>query len=158
MRLSVLSQRQDGYVNLDNFSCSFPGLAGNLRPPARTPRPTTARLERSAALMSRLRRPARYVINKASDNNLSFDYTDSRDTASPDTLIAPPQYDTQNQSPGATAANAIRPTHSSPMRPGMWLKGVGGPLYGLPLGAPLGPTAACPVRRWPQRCTPAIRM
>src|SRR5580700_8858430 len=30
VRFSFLSERQDGYVTLDNFSCSFPGLGGNL--------------------------------------------------------------------------------------------------------------------------------
>jgi iron complex outermembrane receptor protein len=145
VRFSFLSERQDGYVTLDNFSCSFPGLGGNLPTTGTNTTPNNCKEGTLGATdVNAARVQLRYVINDSSDNNLSFDWTDSRDTASPDTLTAPPQYDTQDRSPGATAANAAPANALIPNGLGVWLKAVGGPLYGLPLGAPLGAGGSLP--------------
>ncbi len=145
VRFSFLSERQDGYVTLDNFSCSFPGLGGNLPTTGTNTTPNNCKVGTLGGTdVDAARIQLRYAINDTSDNNLSFDYTDGRDTASPDTLIAPPQYDTQDRAPGATAANANPANALIPNGLGVWLRGVGGPLYGLPLGAPIGATGSLP--------------
>ena len=144
-RVSFLSNRQDGYVTLDNFSCSFPGLGGNLPTTGTNTTPNNCKVGTLGATdVDAVRVQLRYLINDSSENNLSYDYTDSRDTASPDTLIAPPQYDTQDRAPGATAANANPANALIPNGLGVWLKAVGGPLYRLPLGAPLGANGSYP--------------
>ena len=133
LRLSGMHTQRDGWVKVENFACVHPELAGRL--------PTTGTNTSDGCQEGTLgavndwavRAQLRWTPNARIEDNISVDYTRSDDTASPDVLTAPPQFNTFDP----YAATALAPTAAgstqTPNGLGVWFGNTGGPDYGLAL-------------------------
>jgi iron complex outermembrane receptor protein len=160
-RLSAGWHKQDGWVRLLNFQCVnpsvaglLPGLTGTADPQATSGKCDTGTLGGTNVFSSRFQ--LRWIINPKLENNVNVDYSDDNSQTSPDTLLAPPWYTSQNPSTGAfnggpvTANNGqTYPVYGNGFA--NWFNSIGGPKYNLPLGpgtvpcfAPAGPPGTPP--------------
>ncbi|HEY5412700.1 MAG TPA: TonB-dependent receptor, partial [Caulobacteraceae bacterium] len=133
VRLSGMHEQHDGWVKLENFACVHPDLAGKL--PNKGSDTSDGCQEGTLGAVDdwAVRAQLRWTPNEHIEDNLSLDYTNSHDTASPDVLTAQPQYDTYDPH----AATALVPTSpgsmTTPNGLGTWFGNIGGPDYGLAL-------------------------
>ena len=132
LRLSAMHTQRDGWVKLENFACEHPDLAGRL--PTKGNGTGDCQVGTLGAVNDwAVRGQLRFVPNEHIEDNISVDYTRSNDTASPDVLTAPVQFDTHDPN----AASALVPTSpgstTTPNGLGTWFGNIGGPDYGLAL-------------------------
>ena len=128
LRLSGYQNRNDGWVDLKNFACVHPEFAYRLPRKADNTKDNCKVGTLGADNTWAVRAQLRWVINDKIENNLSADYLDQRNTASPDVMIAPVQTDTFN-----TTGNAPIGSTATPNGLGVWFGNIGGPDYGIPL-------------------------
>ncbi len=136
MRLSAMHEQHDGWVKLENFACVNPGLAGKL-PNKGTNTGEGCQVGTLGAVNDwAVRGQLRWLINEHAEDNLSLDYTDSHDTASPDVLTAPVQFDTLDRE-GAGSLIPVGFPNNVPLPNGIttWFGNIGGPDYQLPLSS-----------------------
>jgi iron complex outermembrane receptor protein len=132
LRLSGVFDRQDGWVDVLNFSCVHPEFNTRL--------PTVGTNTKQGCKEGTLgghdywatRAQLRWVVNDKIEDNLEGDYTDERDDSAPDVLLAAPQYDTLQRQPGPVAPGQGG-SASTPNGLGIWMGNIGGPDYNIPL-------------------------
>lgn len=137
-RVSMMTHKQDGWVNLENFACTVnnPAITG-LLPNVGTNTNQGCKVGTLGAVDTQyFRGELRWIVNDKFETTVSVDYKKDNDTASPDTLLAPYQYDTLDRSPGNV--NGGGGTANTPNGLAVWLATVGGPDYHLPLGSAVG--------------------
>ena len=133
LRLSGMHEQHDGWVKLENFACENPTLAGKL--PNKGTNTSEGCDEGTLGAVNdwAVRGQLRWTPTEHIEDNLSVDYTNSHDTASPDVLTAPLQFNTYDPH----AATALVPGNpgsvNQPNGLGTWFGNVGGPDYGLAL-------------------------
>ena len=135
LRLSGMHEQHDGWVKLDNFACLYPSLAGKL--PSNS-NGTSSCSEGTLGAVNdwAVRAQLRWVPKEGIEDNLILDYTNSHDTASPDVMTAPLQFDTLDRA----AAGSLIPVgfpNNAPLPNGLatWFGNIGGPDYGMPVYA-----------------------
>ncbi|MEI9964779.1 MAG: TonB-dependent receptor [Caulobacteraceae bacterium] len=135
-RLSAMHTQHDGWVKLMNFACVNPGLAG-LLPNKGTNTSDgcqvgTLGAENTWAVRGQLR----WIVNDRIEDNLAGDYSNSNNTASPDVLIAPLQFDTLDRQAQYSLIPVGFP-NNAPLPNGLttWFGNIGGPDYHLPLSS-----------------------
>ena len=133
VRLSGMHTQRDGWVTLDNFACENPSVAGRL--PNKGTNTSDGCKEGTLGAVNdwAVRGQIRWTPTEHIEDNISVDYTDSRDTASPDVLTAPVQFDTYDRYVSGTRTEPPPGTPLSPNGLGVWMGNIGGPDYGLPL-------------------------
>ena len=134
LRLSAMHTQRDGWVKLENFACVHPDLAGRL--PTKGNGTGDCQVGTLGAVNDwAVRGQLRFAPNEHFEDNIAVDYTRSNDTASPDVLTAPVQFDTHDPN----AASALVPTSpgstTTPNGLGTWFGNIGGPDYGLALSS-----------------------
>jgi iron complex outermembrane receptor protein len=145
-RVSMMTHRQDGWVKLDNWACTVNNTAiTGLTPTTGTNVAGGCQVGTLGAQDTQaFRGELRWIASESLENLFQVDYTLNHDTASPDTLIAPYQYDTLDRSPGSPGGGNTTTGNGL----GVWLATVGGPDNHLPLGTciahafPGGPCAS----------------
>jgi iron complex outermembrane recepter protein len=133
LRLSGMHEQHDGWVKLDNFACLYPSLAGKLPNVVGNTGQGCQVGTLGAVNDWAVRGQLRWTPTEKIEDNLSLDYTNSHDTASPDVLTAPLQFDTLDRE----AAGSLTPVgfpNNVPLPNGLatWFGNIGGPDYGLP--------------------------
>ncbi len=131
-RISAMHTQHDGWVKLENFACANPGMGGLLPNKGTNTKEGcqvgTLGAENTWAVRGQLR----WVINDKIEDNLAADYTRSHNTASPDVLTAPLQFDTLDRT-AATSLTPVNFPNNVPLPNGLatWFGNIGGPDYGL---------------------------
>ena len=133
-RLSALHEQRDGWVKLENFACLYPQFAGLL--PNKGTNTSDGCQEGTLGAVNdwAVRAQLKWIINEHMTDNLAVDYTNSHDTASPDTLTAPLQFDTLDRA-ASTSLIPVGFPNNVPLPNGLatWFGNIGGPDYHLPL-------------------------
>lgn len=132
LRLSGVTDRQDGWVDVVNFQCAHPEFSTRL--------PAVGTNTKRGCQVGTLgghdywatRVQLRWLINDKIENNFTADYTDERDDSAPDVQLAPPQYDTLQRAPGLVAPGQAG-SASTPNGLAIWMGNIGGPDYNIPL-------------------------
>ncbi len=160
LRLSGMHEQRDGWVKLENFACVHPDLAGKL-PAKGSGTGDGCQVGTLGAVNDwAVRGQLRWTPTEHIEDNLSLDYTNSHDTASPDVLTAPVQFNTYDPH----AATALVPTSpgsmTAPNGLGTWFGNIGGPDYGLALsGNCLNGITSFPTNFAPRSyCTPTAAL
>lgn len=132
LRLSGVMDRQDGWVDVMNFSCVHPEFGTRLPGNANSTKNSCKEGTLGGHDYWATRAQLRFKISDGIEDNFSADYTDERDDSAPDVLIAPPQYDTLARQPGPIAPGQGG-SASTPNGLGIWMGNIGGPDYNIPL-------------------------
>ena len=125
IRLSAGEQRRDGYVQLENFACEYPSLAGKLPALGLTPKGNCSNGALGGIDRYETKAQVRWILNDKIEDNFTADFTDDQSEAPADTQLAIST--TQNPAlPGAFGVPAGTPNGLA-----LWLANQGVSAYGL---------------------------